>query len=94
VGDRDSFGGFSAIFASVSPGSRNRPELLGNLADMRHRGVDARLRLALAASSVAAAAAAAAAVLLVLPWRPAPSSSLPITRQSRAPCTCTSMASR
>jgi hypothetical protein len=47
VGDRDSFDGFRDFRKRFTWFAQNRPELLGNLADMRHRGVDARLRLAL-----------------------------------------------
>jgi hypothetical protein len=47
VGDPRSFRGFSGFRERFAWFVENRPELLGNLADLTHRGVDRRLRLAL-----------------------------------------------
>ncbi len=47
VGEPDSFRGFRDFAERFNWFRRNRPELLGNLADIGHRGVHQRLRLAL-----------------------------------------------
>jgi hypothetical protein len=47
VGDPQSFRGFSGFRERFAWFVENRPELPGNLADLTHRGVDRRVRLAL-----------------------------------------------
>jgi len=47
VGDPESFRGFRDFRERFAWFRENRPELLGNLADLSHRGVDQRIRLAL-----------------------------------------------
>ena len=47
VGDQQLFSGFKDFSERYTWFRKNRPDLLGNLADMTHRGVNERLRLAL-----------------------------------------------
>ncbi|HET8761126.1 MAG TPA: glucosidase [Nitrospiria bacterium] len=47
VGDPEAFRGFRDFRERFAWFAQNRPELLGNLADLRHRGVNQRIRLAL-----------------------------------------------
>jgi hypothetical protein len=47
VGDPEAFRGFRDFRERFAWFAQNRPELLGNLADLTHRGVDQRIRLAL-----------------------------------------------
>jgi hypothetical protein len=47
VGDPESFRGFREFRERFTWFAQNRPELLGNLADLTHRGVHQRVRLAL-----------------------------------------------
>jgi len=47
VGDAQTFRGFREFGERFDWFAQNRPELLGNLADLRHRGVHQRVRLAL-----------------------------------------------
>ena len=47
VGDPESFQGFREFRERFAWFAQNRPELLGNLADITHRGVNQRIRLAL-----------------------------------------------
>ena len=47
VGDQEVFSGFTEFGERYRWFAQNRPELLGNLADITHRGVHDRLRLAL-----------------------------------------------
>ncbi len=47
VGERQSFGGFTGFAERFDWFARNRPELLGNLADVTKAGVNQRVRMAL-----------------------------------------------